>query len=117
MATRGPDHGADPRAGDPDRGGRRSAGVHPDLRIALCYGGTSWDKQAKVVEQGTDIVVGTPGRLIDYYRKGVLKLHRIEVFILDEADRMFDMGFIGTFSTCSVDPEQEQASGALFSAT
>ena len=37
-------------------------GVHTDLRIALCYGGTSWDKQAKTVEQGTDIVGGTPGR-------------------------------------------------------
>jgi ATP-dependent RNA helicase RhlB len=92
--------------------------VHTDLRVALCYGGTVWDKQAKIVERGTDIVVGTPGRLIDYYRKGVLKLHRIEVFTLDEADRMFDMGFIRDIQfVFSRIPTKDKRQALLFSAT
>lgn len=70
----------------------RGLSVHSDFGVVTCYGGTGWEAQARAVQAGCDIVVGTPGRLIDYCRKGVLSLDRIEVFILDEADRMFDMG-------------------------
>jgi ATP-dependent RNA helicase RhlB len=92
--------------------------IHTDLDVALCYGGTAWEKQARVLERGTDIVVGTPGRLIDYHRKGVLKLHRIEVFVLDEADRMFDMGFIRDIQfVFSRIPDKGKRQALLFSAT
>ena len=93
-------------------------GMHTDLGIALCYGGTGWDRQARTLTEGTDIVVGTPGRLIDYFKRGILKLDRIEVFILDEADRMFDMGFIKDirYVLRNLPPKQKRQS-LLFSAT
>jgi ATP-dependent RNA helicase RhlB len=68
--------------------------VHTDLETALAFGGTRWETQAQELRAGTDIVVGTPGRLIDYYKRGVLKLNHIEVVVIDECDRLFDMGFI-----------------------
>jgi ATP-dependent RNA helicase DeaD len=57
------------------------------------YGGTDIEKQAKILSIGCDIVVGTPGRVIDMAKKGHLKLEKISIFCLDEADRMLDMGF------------------------
>ncbi len=65
-----------------------------DLSIGLVYGGVDYQKQRDMVEEGVDILIGTPGRLIDYQKQGVLKLKNIEVMVLDEADRMFDLGFI-----------------------
>ena len=65
-----------------------------DLSIGLVYGGVDYQKQRDMVEDGVDILIGTPGRLIDYQKQGVLKLKNIEVMVLDEADRMFDLGFI-----------------------
>jgi ATP-dependent RNA helicase RhlB len=69
-------------------------GGHTGLKLGLVYGGTGYDTQRKMLENGVDILVGTPGRLIDYFKQGLYKLDRLEVLILDEADRMFDMGFI-----------------------
>ncbi len=69
-------------------------GKHTGLRIGLAFGGTDYDKQRKTLEDGVDLLIGTPGRIIDYYKQGVFKLDRVEVAILDEADRMFDLGFI-----------------------
>ena len=69
-------------------------GKHTGLEIALAFGGTDYDKQRRTLEQGVDLLIGTPGRIIDYYKQGVFKLDRVEVAILDEADRMFDLGFI-----------------------
>ncbi|GBE09158.1 ATP-dependent RNA helicase RhlB [bacterium BMS3Bbin11] len=69
-------------------------GRHTGLRLGLIYGGTGYDTQRKMLENGVDILVGTPGRLIDYFKQGLYKLDRLDVLILDEADRMFDMGFI-----------------------
>ena len=63
------------------------------LKIVSVYGGTDIDKQAKILSNGCDIVVGTPGRVIDMTKKGHLKLEKISIFCLDEADRMLDMGF------------------------
>ena len=64
------------------------------LRFALAYGGVDYEKQRKVLEGGTDVLIGTPGRIIDYFKQHVFNLNHIEVMVLDEADRMFDLGFI-----------------------
>ncbi len=69
-------------------------GRHTGLKLGLVYGGTGYDTQRKMLENGVDILVGTPGRLIDYFKQGLYKLDRLDVLIMDEADRMFDMGFI-----------------------
>ncbi len=64
------------------------------LKMGLAYGGDGYDKQLKVLEAGVDIVVGTTGRLIDYTKQGHVHLGAIQVVVLDEADRMYDLGFI-----------------------
>jgi|TARA_B000000475_G_scaffold30364_1_gene23092 ATP-dependent RNA helicase DeaD len=63
------------------------------LKIITVYGGTDIEKQAKKLSNGCDIVVGTPGRIIDMNKRGHLNLQEISIFCLDEADRMLDMGF------------------------
>ncbi|MDQ5911568.1 MAG: ATP-dependent helicase RhlB [Pseudomonadota bacterium] len=69
-------------------------GRYTGLKFTAVYGGTGYDSQRRQLEAGTDVLIGTPGRLIDYYKQGVYQLNHIEVVILDEADRMFDLGFI-----------------------
>jgi ATP-dependent RNA helicase RhlB len=69
-------------------------GKHTGLKIGLAFGGTDYEKQRRTLEDGVDLLIGTPGRIIDYYKQGVFKLDQVEVAILDEADRMFDLGFI-----------------------
>ncbi|OOF46265.1 ATP-dependent RNA helicase RhlB [Rodentibacter trehalosifermentans] len=64
------------------------------LKTALAYGGEGYDKQLQVIEQGVDILIGTTGRVIDYVKQGIIHLDQIQVVVLDEADRMFDLGFI-----------------------
>jgi ATP-dependent RNA helicase RhlB len=64
------------------------------LRMTVVYGGTGYDSQRNAVTAGVDILIGTPGRLIDYFKQGIYKLNSVEVLVLDEADRMFDLGFI-----------------------
>jgi superfamily II DNA/RNA helicase len=63
------------------------------LILAACYGGTSMDSQIKAMRAGTDLVIATPGRLIDLRQRGDVDLDQIEIVVLDEADRMADMGF------------------------
>ena len=65
-----------------------------DVRVLSVYGGKSIDDQIDAFRKGVDIVVGTPGRVIDHLHRGTLSLNEIEVLVLDEADRMLDMGFI-----------------------
>ena len=67
---------------------------HTGFKIGLAYGGTDYEKQRRIIEGGIDILIGTPGRIIDYFKQGVFKLDQVEVAVLDEADRMFDPGFI-----------------------
>ncbi len=67
---------------------------HTGLKVGIVYGGESYDVQRKVLDQGVDIVIGTTGRIIDYVRQGVLNVSAIQAVVLDEADRMFDLGFI-----------------------
>ena len=64
------------------------------LKLALVYGGVDYEKQRAALANGVDILIGTPGRLIDYFRQGVFKFKHAEIVVLDEADRMFDLGFI-----------------------
>ncbi|WP_404811193.1 ATP-dependent RNA helicase RhlB [Actinobacillus pleuropneumoniae] len=91
---------------------------HSDLKLALAYGGDGYDKQVQAIEQGVDILVGTTGRVIDYVKQGIINLDKVQVVVLDEADRMFDLGFIKDIRylmrKC---PKPEQRLTMLFSAT
>jgi ATP-dependent RNA helicase RhlB len=69
-------------------------GAYCDFNIQAIYGGVDYMKQKNALKDGTDVVIGTPGRLIDYLKQKVYSLKNIEVLVIDEADRMFDMGFI-----------------------
>ncbi len=64
------------------------------LKLGLVYGGEGYETQRQQFEKNIDILIGTTGRLIDYYKQGCFKLSDVEVVVLDEADRMFDLGFI-----------------------
>jgi ATP-dependent RNA helicase RhlB len=69
-------------------------GKHTGLKLALVFGGVDYDKQRRTLEEGVDVLIGTPGRIIDYFKQHVFDLRHIAVAVLDEADRMFDLGFI-----------------------
>src|SRR5262249_51640730 len=69
-------------------------GAHLGLRQAVIFGGVGQKPQVDAMARGVDILVATPGRLLDLMNQGYLALDRIEIFVLDEADRMLDMGFI-----------------------
>ncbi|MFQ5737246.1 MAG: DEAD/DEAH box helicase [Thermodesulfobacteriota bacterium] len=71
----------------------RKLGAHLPLKTLTVYGGVDYDKQTSVLKTGVDLVVATPGRMIDLYKSKYLSLDDIEMFVIDEADRMFDMGF------------------------
>ncbi len=64
------------------------------LKLGICYGGKAYEQQKRQFDEGVDILIGTPGRLIDFFKQKFFNLKSVEVLILDEADRMFDMGFI-----------------------
>ncbi|MDH4133902.1 MAG: DEAD/DEAH box helicase, partial [Gammaproteobacteria bacterium] len=93
-------------------------GKHTGLKLGLVYGGTGYDTQRKMLEDGVDILIGTPGRIIDYYKQHVFDLKGVQVMVLDEADRMFDLGFIKDirFLLNRMPPAAERL-GMLFSAT
>jgi ATP-dependent RNA helicase DeaD len=89
---------------------------YSSLKVLPVYGGEPINKQIRALERGVHIVVGTPGRLIDHLRRGTLNLSSTKVVVLDEADRMLDMGFIDDINyILSRVPEDRQLS--LFSAT
>jgi ATP-dependent RNA helicase RhlB len=69
-------------------------GVHTGLLTEAVFGGMEYREQRAELARGVDLLVGTPGRLLDYLRQGVTSLRHVQVFVVDEADRMFDMGFI-----------------------
>jgi len=69
--------------------------AHTGLHVQVVYGGTGYETQRKAIQdEGVDILIGTPGRLIDYFKQHVFDLRAIQVLVMDEADRMFDLGFI-----------------------
>lgn len=69
-------------------------GRHTGLKLAVVFGGTDYDKQRQTLSDGVDVLIGTPGRIIDYFKQQVFDLRHVQVLVLDEADRMFDLGFI-----------------------
>jgi ATP-dependent RNA helicase RhlE len=94
----------------------REYGKHIRLRTAVMYGGASMNPQMMALGKGLDILVATPGRLIDHLERGTAQLHRVETLILDEADRMLDMGFLPAIrKILNQVPKQRQT--LLFSAT
>ncbi|NNK32841.1 MAG: DEAD/DEAH box helicase, partial [Xanthomonadales bacterium] len=93
-------------------------GRHTGFKLGLVFGGTGYDQQRKMLEDGIDILIGTPGRLIDYFKQNIFDLNAIQVMVLDEADRMFDLGFIKDIRYLMRRmPKPEQRLGMLFSAT
>jgi ATP-dependent RNA helicase RhlB len=93
-------------------------GAGNGLVVQAVYGGVDYRKQREQLRQDVDLLVGTPGRLIDYWKQRVYHLDSIEVLVIDEADRMFDMGFIKDLRfllrRC---PPAEKRQSMLFSAT
>jgi len=87
-----------------------------DLRVVPIYGGQSIDLQLRRLDKGVDIVVGTPGRVIDHLERRTLKLDRISFLVLDEADEMLDMGFFEDVETIMATTASEKRT-MLFSAT
>ncbi len=102
-----------PQQGDPKRSSPRALLIAPTRELAIqihadalilgkstgfnmqvIFGGADYDKQRDALAAGVDILIATPGRLLDYFRQGVFTLNYIQVIVLDEADRMFDLGFI-----------------------
>jgi ATP-dependent RNA helicase RhlB len=93
-------------------------GADTGLKTGLAYGGVDYEKQRKTLQDGVDILVGTPGRLIDYFKQKVYNLKHIEVVVLDEADRMFDLGFIDDIRfLLRRMPKPAERQSMLFSAT
>ena len=94
----------------------RKYGKHLGTRTALLYGGVGYGAQVKALEDGVDVVIATPGRLLDLHEQKILDLRSIQVLILDEVDRMLDMGFIEDVSRIvNYCPKDRQT--LLFSAT
>ena len=93
-------------------------GKYTGLRLGLAFGGTGYEQQRKQLEDGVDLLIGTPGRLIDYFKQHVFNLKAIQVVVLDEADRMFDLGFLADIRyLLRRMPKPEDRLGMLFSAT
>jgi ATP-dependent RNA helicase RhlB len=91
---------------------------HAKLRIVVIHGGKDYEKQRTAIRDGVDVIIGTPGRLLDYHKQHVFSLKQVQAVVLDEADRMFDLGFIKDvrYFLRRV-PKPEQRLGMLFSAT
>ena len=94
----------------------RTYGKYLKLTSAVIFGGVGIHPQIKVLKQGVDILVATPGRLLDHMQQGTINLSRVEILVLDEADRMLDMGFIDDIEKI-VDATPEGRQTMLFSAT
>jgi ATP-dependent RNA helicase RhlB len=93
-------------------------GASAGYRLNLVFGGTGYDTQRRDLEAGCDVLIGTPGRIIDYLKQHVFDLKAIQVMVLDEADRMFDLGFIKDIRfLLRRMPSPEQRLNMLFSAT
>jgi len=92
--------------------------VESKLRIAIAHGGKDYQRQRDAITNGVDILIGTPGRLLDYHKQRVFSLKFIDAMVLDEADRMFDLGFIKDVRYfLRRIPAPEKRLGMLFSAT
>ena len=93
-------------------------GKHTGYQMRVVYGGAGYEQQRQDLRDGVDILIGTPGRLIDYFKQKVFDLKEVQVAVMDEADRMFDLGFIKDIRyLLRRMPPPEQRLGMLFSAT
>jgi ATP-dependent RNA helicase RhlE len=91
-------------------------GIFLDIKAAVIFGGVNQNPQAKAIRSGVDILVATPGRLLDLHNQNILSLAKVEILVLDEADRMLDMGFLRDIKKIiSLMPAKRQ--NLLFSAT
>lgn len=96
----------------------KGLGAHCPFKVQAIFGGVDYEKQRQALKDGVDVIVATPGRLIDYFKQRVFSLNRIEALIIDEADRMFDMGFIKDLRYILRQmPPAEKRQTMLFSAT
>ena len=93
-------------------------GRHTGLSLGVVYGGVDYDKQRRQLADGVEILIGTPGRIIDYLKQGIYDLRHAQVLVLDEADRMFDLGFIADIRYIMRRlPPPDRRQSMLFSAT
>ncbi|KKN43098.1 hypothetical protein LCGC14_0706530 [marine sediment metagenome] len=92
-------------------------GKYTGLRSTVIYGGVGQNPQVKKLQRGVDIIVATPGRLLDLIRQGYINLSHVETFVLDEGDRMLDMGFIPDIRTIVKMMPQKNRQALIFSAT
>jgi ATP-dependent RNA helicase RhlB len=93
-------------------------GRHTGFKTAVVFGGVDYEKQRKQLEDGVDVLIGTPGRLIDYFKQHVFDMRHAQVLVLDEADRMFDLGFIADIRYILRRlPPPDRRQSMLFSAT
>jgi superfamily II DNA/RNA helicase len=91
-------------------------GINHKLTLALLIGGVSFDDQDRKLDRGVDVLIATPGRLLDHFQRGKLMLMGVEILVIDEADRMLDMGFIPDIEKiCKLLPPRRQT--LFFSAT
>ena len=91
-------------------------GVNHKLNVALLIGGVSFDEQERKLDRGADVLIATPGRMLDHFQRGKLLLTGVEILVIDEADRMLDMGFIPDIEKiCKLLPPRRQT--LFFSAT
>jgi ATP-dependent RNA helicase RhlB len=91
---------------------------HTQFRAVAIYGGADYDKQRTLLEEGADIVIATPGRIIDYIKQNVVSVKHTQALVIDEADRMFDLGFINDVRYLLRKlPAPEQRLNLMFSAT
>src|SRR3954464_3361232 len=72
----------------------RDYGRFTDLRVAVVHGGVGYGKQREEIKRGVDVVAATPGRLLDHLAQGVIHFRDVNILVLDEVDRMLDMGFL-----------------------
>lgn len=86
------------------------------IRVLPIYGGQSYDNQIRQLKRGVQVVVGTPGRVIDHIKRGTLKLDKLKFLVLDEADEMLRMGFIDDVKRVVADTPKD-AQRVFFSAT
>ena len=94
----------------------KKLGKYSSLRFACVYGGSGIEKQIKSIKKGVDIVVGTPGRMMDLMRRKVLQLDEVSYVVLDEADEMLNMGFVEDIETI-ISKTNPDHTTMLFSAT
>lgn len=96
----------------------RIIGGHTDIKLLQVVGGIDYQKQAQLLRKGVDVVICTPGRIIDYFKQGIFKTSGIKIVVIDEADRLLDLGFAKDMRyILDKLPSYEKRQSMLFSAT